>query len=70
MKFKFETGEVIECNDEAIIKLLRQDKRYTEEKKTKVEDTTKGSKKKTKVEDTENVNPDLIKGDNDGEIQE
>lgn len=70
MKFKFETGEVIECNDEAIIKLLRQDNRYTEVKKTKVDDTTKGSKKKTKVDDTENVNPDLTKGDNDGEVQE
>lgn len=70
MTFKYETGEVIECNDEAIIALLRQDKRYTEEKKSKVDDTTKGSKKKSKVDDTENVNPDLIKGDNDGKVQE
>ena len=30
MKFKFETGEVIECNDENIMKLLRSDQRYTE----------------------------------------
>lgn len=32
MKFKFETGEIIECVDEAIVKLLLADKRYTEVK--------------------------------------
>lgn len=30
MKFKFETGEVIECFDEGIAKILRSDKRYEE----------------------------------------
>lgn len=30
MKFKFETGEVIECFDEGIAKILRADKRYKE----------------------------------------
>lgn len=32
MKFKFETGEIIEVLDEHIIKLLKADKRYTEVK--------------------------------------
>ena len=32
MKFKFETGEVIECSDEIIAELLRADKRYKEVK--------------------------------------
>ena len=30
MKFKFETGEIIECFNEDIIKLLQADKRYEE----------------------------------------
>ena len=45
MLFKFENGEVIECKDETIIKLLQADKRYEEvkpkakkEKKEVVED--------------------------------
>jgi hypothetical protein len=35
MKFKFETGEVIECSDMAIANLLRADKRYKEVKAVK-----------------------------------
>ena len=42
MKFKFETGEVIECSDVAIAKLLRADKRYTEVK----DEAPKGKGKK------------------------
>ena len=34
-KFKFETGEIIECSDEAIIKLILDDNRYSEVKKDK-----------------------------------
>lgn len=30
MKFKFETGEIVECFDEAIAKILRGDSRYEE----------------------------------------
>ena len=32
MKFKFETGTVIEITDERIIDIIRKDKRYTEVK--------------------------------------
>lgn len=30
MKFKFETGEIIEVHDKAIIKIIKADKRYKE----------------------------------------
>lgn len=30
MRFKFETGEIIEVYDKAIIKIIRADKRYKE----------------------------------------
>ena len=36
MKFKFETGEVIEVFDENVIKLLKADKRYSEVKNVPV----------------------------------
>lgn len=53
MKFKFETGEIIECFDNDIIKLLQVDKRYEEvvdnpkkeePKKAKKEEPKKGDK--------------------------
>ncbi len=57
IKFKFETGEIIECYDEALANVLRQDKRYTELKKTEVDNTDKNS--------------ELTEGDNvDGKVQE
>lgn len=62
MKFKFETGEVIECSDETIAKLLRVDKRYKEVK----DETPKGKGKKT-----EEVKDETPKGDeSNDEIQE
>ena len=62
MKFKFETGEVIECFDEVIAKLLRADKRYKEVK----EDAPKGKGKKA-----EEVKEDTPKGDDlNAEVQE
>ena len=62
MKFKFETGEVIECFDETIAKLLRVDERYKE-----VKDETPKSKSK-KVEEVKDETP---KGDeSNDEIQE
>ena len=57
IKFKVETGEKIECYDEALANELRQDKRYTELKKTEVDNTDKNS--------------ELTEGDNvDGKVQE
>ena len=32
MKLKFHTGEIIEVNDEHLLKILKKDKRYTEVK--------------------------------------
>ncbi len=62
MKFKFETGEVIECSDVAIAELLRADKRYTEVK----EDAPKGKGKKA-----DEVKEDAPKGDDlNAEVQE
>ena len=62
MKFKFETGEVIECSDVAIANLLRVDKRYKEVK----EDAPKGKGKKA-----EEVKEDAPKGDDlNAEVQE
>jgi len=62
MKFKFETGEVIECSDMAIANLLRADKRYKEVK----EDAPKGKGKKS-----EEVKEDAPKGDDsDAKVQE
>lgn len=62
MKFKFETGEVIECSNEAIVNLLRADKRYTEVK----DDAPKGKNKKA-----EEVKDDAPKGDDlNAEVQE
>lgn len=62
MKFKFETGEVIECSDETIANLLRVDKRYKEVK----EDAPKGKGKKA-----EEVKEDAPKGDDlNAEVQE
>lgn len=59
MKFKFESGDVIECSDERIAELLRADKRYTEV-------TPKGKGKK--AEEVKEVAPE---GENvDGEVQE
>lgn len=62
MKFKFETGEVIECSDVAIANLLRADKRYKEVK----EDAPKGKSKKA-----DEVKEDAPKGDDlNAEVQE
>ena len=62
MKFKFETGEVIECSDVAIATLLRADKRYKEVN----EDAPKGKGKKA-----EEVKEDAPKGDDlNAEVQE
>ena len=62
MKFKFETGEVIECSDVAIANLLRVDKRYKEVK----EDAPKGKGKKA-----DEVKEDAPKGDDlNAEVQE
>ena len=70
IKFKFETGEIIECYDEALANALRQDKRYTELKKTEVDNTDKRNKKKTEVDNTDK-NSELTEGDNvDGKVQE
>ena len=62
MKFKFETGEVIECSDVAIANLLRADKRYQEVK----EDAPKGKGKKA-----DEVKEDAPKGDDlNAKVQE
>ena len=62
MKFKFETGEVIECSDVAIAELLRADNRYKEVK----EDAPKGKGKKA-----DEVKEDAPKGDDlNAEVQE
>jgi hypothetical protein len=62
MKFKFETGEVIDCFDMAIAELLRMDKRYKEVK----DDAPKGKGKKA-----EEVKDETPKGDDlNGEVQE
>lgn len=47
MKFKFETGEIIECFNKDIIKLLQADKRYEEVK----EETKQVEKKEPKKGD-------------------
>lgn len=50
MKFKFETGEIIECFDNDIVKLLQVDKRYEEvvdkpkKEEPKKEEPKKGDK--------------------------
>ena len=62
MKFKFETGEVIDCSDMAIAELLRADKRYKEIK----EEAPKGKGKKA-----EEAKDEAPKGDDlNGEVQE
>lgn len=62
MKFKFETGEVIECFDETIAKLLRVDSRYAEVK----DETPKSRGKKA-----EEVKDETPKGDeSNDEVQE
>lgn len=45
MKLKFHTGEIIDVKDEHLLRVLKQDKRYTE-----VKDVKKTSKKE-EVED-------------------
>ena len=77
MKFKFETGEVIECSDEAIANLLRADKRYKEVKAAKGKGKAEAEEDK---EDEEPVNEepnneeekvDAPEGDDsDAEVQE
>ena len=49
MKFIFETGAIVDCNDEAIIKLLRADARYKEQ----VEEVKEASKKAKKSKEVE-----------------
>ena len=61
MKFKFETGEVIECSDEIIAELLRADKRYKEVR----DEAPKGKSKKEEVKDEAPKGEDL-----NGEVQE
>lgn len=43
MKFKFETGEIIEVFDESIARILRSDKRYEEVKETPKKEKPKKS---------------------------
>lgn len=68
MKFIFETGKEVICYDEAIAKILRQDKRYKEVTTEEVEKKAKKGTKKTteKVETTETVEE---KGEIDAEVQ-
>jgi len=64
MKFIFENGEVVVCNDEAIAKILRADKRYKEEKAK--DEAPKGKGKKA-----EEVKDEAPKGDeSDDKVQE
>ena len=62
MKLKFETGEIIEVNDEFLLRVLLQDKRYTEVK----DEAPKGKGKKA-----EEVKDEAPKGDeSDAKVQE
>ena len=77
MKFKFETGEVIECSDVAIANLLRVDKRYKEVKedapkgKGKKADEVKEDAPKGKGKKADEVKEDAPKGDDlNAEVQE
>lgn len=45
MKLKFHTGEVIEVKDEHLLKILKQDSRYTEVKDEKPKATPKKGEK-------------------------
>ena len=49
MKFKFETGQVIDVVDEHIIKLLKADKRYVEVKNEVTEKTVEPQVEKPKA---------------------
>ena len=49
MKFKFETGKVIDVVDEHIIKLLKADKRYVEVKDEVTEKTVEPQVEKPKA---------------------
>ena len=70
MKFKFETGEVIECSDVAIAELLKADKRYKEVKATK----GKGKADEDKEDEEpvkDEVKADAPEGDDtDAKVQE
>ena len=44
MKLKFQTGEIITVNDEHLLKILKQDKRYTEVKDEKPKTSKKEDK--------------------------
>ena len=67
MKFKFETGEVIECFDESIAKLLRVDSRYEELN----DETPKGKGKKSSKKDEIPIEDETPKGDEpNDEVQE
>ena len=74
MKFVFETGKEVICNDEAIAKLLRQDKRYkevtTEEVEKKAKKNTKKTTDEVTTEEVENTETVEEKGETDAEIQE
>ena len=59
MKFKFKTGEVIECFDEAIAKLLRVDSRYEELNG----ETSKGKGKKSPKKDETPIEDNIPEGD-------
>lgn len=65
MKFIFETGKEVICNDETIARILRQDKRY-KEITTDKEVVDKGTKAKKKTADKEVVEV----GEKDAEVQE
>ena len=74
MKFIFETGKEIICYDEAIAKILRQDKRYkevtTEEIEKKAKKNTKKNTEEVTTEEIENTETVEEKGEIDAEIQE
>ena len=59
MKFKFETGEVIECFDDAIAKLLRVDSRYEELN----DETPKGRGKKSSKKDETPIEDNIPEDD-------
>ena len=78
MKFVFETGKEVICYDEAIAKILRQDRRYKEVTTKKVDNeetnekgkkNTKKSTKKVTTEEVENTEKVEEKGETDAKIQ-
>ena len=71
MKFVFENGKEVICNDEYIARILRQDKRYKEATNGKSKATDKEVAKNKKTPKTKTTDKEVAKaGDKNAEVQE